>query len=634
VTTERIDGTGSGGFDVDAGAATGKAHAEPDHAAKRTFGPRVVIVVLSLLLPGLLVTAYCSGLGPVRPGTLADSDCYMRLVRVRDLYDTGAWYDATVYRANVPYGLVLHWTRPLDALLLAGAVPLTLVTDFETALFWWGAVLSPLLLAGTFLALIWAARPLLARGGPLLAALFLPSSLSVLAWCMAARPDHHSLLLLLFVLFLGFVLRLLEQPLGRATLLWAAAVGVLSLWVSVEAEITIAVATIVLALLWLRGDEDSLAKNLYFSLALCALTCVALVLERPWHNWLAVEFDRVSIVHCCLFGLLALFWTAVHLLQRHTGVLRHGAARLLLLLVGAVASALLVGWLFPGLYRGPLANLDADVAGLWLRHNTESAPLLGSGDISAVPFAGSLLLCLPFLVVWIVRSDRRSLWLFVSLSVVAFTLLSLPDRRWTGYPQTLLTLPLAQLVVQAWTWMDARLRGNARALLKGSFGAACFFFLTFAGIPLALTPASRAIDPSARLRKVSLLSICEYLENSQLWHDRHLRVLTDVYFGSEILYRTRHSVVGTGYHRDAQGILDTRAILTAASDEDAWRLKERGIDVILLCPDSTEGHFYVQANASTLYGRLCEGRLPSWCREVTLPKELAGSFRLFAVTGR
>jgi hypothetical protein len=192
-------------------------------------------------------------------------------------------------------------------------------------------------------------------------------------------------------------------------------------------------------------------------------------------------------------------------------------------------------------------------------------------------------------------------------------------------------LPLAQLVVQAWTWIDRRLRGNAKALLKGSLGAACFLLLAFAGIPSAPAPASQAAHASAGPQEVSLLPLCEYLENSELGRGRPLRILTHVYFGSEILYRTRHGVVGTGYHRDTQGILDTRAILTAPSDEDAWRLRERGINIILLGPDSNEAQLYLQTGASTLYRRLCEGHLPSWCREVALPPGLADSFRLFEV---
>ncbi len=141
----------------------------------------------------------------------------------------------------------------------------------------------------------------------------------------------------------------------------------------------------------------------------------------------------------------------------------------------------------------------------------------------------------------------------------------------------------------------------------------------------------RATLPQTKAN-ASVLSICEYLEHAPLWQSRNLHILTYVCWGSEILYRTRHSVVGTGTHRDTQAILDTYAILAAKRDEDAFRLvRERRIDTILLCRDFIESRFYVKASTSTFYRRLCEGHLPSWCRQVPLPDDLAESFKLFEV---
>ena len=78
----------------------------------------------------ILVLMYISGSTTIKTYELGDSDCYMRLVRVRELYNTGNWYDAVISRSNAPYGERLHWTRSFDVLLLAGAVPLSLFTDF------------------------------------------------------------------------------------------------------------------------------------------------------------------------------------------------------------------------------------------------------------------------------------------------------------------------------------------------------------------------------------------------------------------------------------------------------------------------------------------------------------------------
>jgi hypothetical protein len=603
---------------------------------KQAFRQNILLVVLSLVLPGVLIVAYFSALGPVRRGSLADSDCYMRLVRVRELYRGGQWYSPAIDRANVPYGEVLHWTRPLDALLLGGATVASVATDFETGLFLWAVVLSPILLAATLLGLIWSSRPLLNKGGPFLAALFVPSSLAVLAYYCPGRPDHHGLLLLLFVLFLGFILRQIEQPLNIATCLAGGAVGAMSLWVSVEAEVMIGVAVFVLALLWVFRDGDFLAKNLYFHSSLFVWTCVALVLERPWNNWLAAELDRISVVHGCLLGLIAFCWGALSLLDRRPDLLRRRGARLVALVLAAAASAGIIWSLFPAFYRGPLANVDPRVLRLWLRHNAELQPLLSSGDVSAVPVIGALILCVPFLVARIVRRDRRAMWAYVGALLLAFALLSFQEKRWAAYLQTVLVLPIAQLVVHARTWMDTRFRAGVKTLLKSLVAPTCFFLLAFSGVPGTAPASQRGTDAAGGREEVSLPGICGHLENSDLWRNQQLRIVTHIYWGSEILYRTRHGVVGTGYHRDADGILDTYAILSAEKDEDAFRLiQARGADMILLLrhPDSVEGRYYADANTSTFYRRLCAGHLPNWCREVPLPDPLANSFRLFEIVG-
>ena len=53
-------------------------------------------------------------------GGLHDTDSYTRLNRVLHLYSTGDWYDRRFPRSNAPYGEVVHWTRPLDVILMGG----------------------------------------------------------------------------------------------------------------------------------------------------------------------------------------------------------------------------------------------------------------------------------------------------------------------------------------------------------------------------------------------------------------------------------------------------------------------------------------------------------------------------------
>ncbi|MEM7123604.1 MAG: hypothetical protein AAF563_20180, partial [Pseudomonadota bacterium] len=104
---------------------------------------RLTITVAGLLPLVFFGVLLAFGGLQVLDGVLADSDCYVRLMRITRLVETGAWYDGFEPLLNAPDGLVMHWTRPFDVLMLAGTLPGMLVTDFQTSLFWWGVVISP-----------------------------------------------------------------------------------------------------------------------------------------------------------------------------------------------------------------------------------------------------------------------------------------------------------------------------------------------------------------------------------------------------------------------------------------------------------------------------------------------------------
>ena len=79
----------------------------------------------------------------VLDGRLVGPDGYMRLLRVIELAQGGAWDDPISERSNAPYGEVLHWTRPLDVILLLGRGLGAVFTDFQTALLVWAALFGP-----------------------------------------------------------------------------------------------------------------------------------------------------------------------------------------------------------------------------------------------------------------------------------------------------------------------------------------------------------------------------------------------------------------------------------------------------------------------------------------------------------
>ena len=43
-------------------------------------------------------------------GGLIDTDAYVRLIRVSELFQGADWFDQPFLRANAPFGHTLHWT--------------------------------------------------------------------------------------------------------------------------------------------------------------------------------------------------------------------------------------------------------------------------------------------------------------------------------------------------------------------------------------------------------------------------------------------------------------------------------------------------------------------------------------------
>lgn len=266
------------------------------------------IWTLALLCVGLQIGFVLSGLSPVREGGLFGPDSYMRMNRVLHLLGEGGWYSSLYPNSNAPYGEVLHWTRAFDILLVGGARLAGLFADLKSAVFWSGAVISPLLQIATLFALIWAMRPVLDKKSLFFLGLLFLFQPAVLVNFIAGRVDHHSLILLLFVLSLGFTVRLLTRPYEARLCIGAGFVAALALWVSVESLAAIFLNLLALGLFWVFRREDFARKGLHVSLSLLAGAAVAMVLERPLGQMLAVEFDRISVVSVTLLALNVGLW--------------------------------------------------------------------------------------------------------------------------------------------------------------------------------------------------------------------------------------------------------------------------------------------------------------------------------------
>ncbi|MHC4951293.1 MAG: hypothetical protein ACYTEU_09975 [Planctomycetota bacterium] len=572
---------------------------------------------------------------PDPKGELVDCDCYMHLIRASDLYNHGQWYDPVWIKSNAPFGEPLHWSRPFDVLLLAGAVPFSVFIDFETALFWWGVVLSPLLLVLALVSLNWATRVILSKDGTFLVILFFLSQATVLAYFQPARPDHHSLLILLFILNIGFVLRLIVGPFKKSVCYWAGAVGAMSVWVSVESMVPVCVTISILGFLWVLKEEDFLRKSVHYALGLFIFCCLFLMLERPFHDLTLIKYDSISIVYASILGFMALFWAIASVLCNATTFLKRRVIRLACGLLGAAFIAFIIYRLFPKLYHGPFADVDPRIMTSWFNITAEVQPLLSNSvtlDIS-VQLIGSAIVTFLFLCYMLFRTKEkvnRNAWIYMAISGILLLSMALYQIRWAIYPNTIFTIVMAELLCRVLSCKNEQMSVWWRAIKNSVITLVLTMGFLYAGV--LAEKKIRKGQPAKNLQRPLMVLMCDYIDEFQVSKTNTLQIMLNPFEGAEMLYRTHHAVVATA-NTYGQGILDTCDVMTAENDGIAFEiLQSRRTDIILLCPNSTESRMYTKpGQTSTFYQRLCEGQIPEWLKRVELPENLSDDFLLFEV---
>jgi hypothetical protein len=118
----------------------------------------------------------------------------------------------------------------------------------------------------------------------------------------------------------------------------------------------------------------------------------------------------------------------------------------------------------------------------------------------------------------------------------------------------------------------------------------------------------------------NMTAMAKYLNLN--YADRAHTILASNFSGPELLYRTKHNVVATPYHRNGSGILDSIDVLEWRDNMASQAIVDRRqIDLILVCPPSGNSG---KVGLHNKYPR------PRWLREIKFPT--GNRFLLFEVT--
>lgn len=584
--------------------------------------PFIIMAVIFFLV--LQWGFYCFKLNTSLKGAeLIDTDTYMRLVRVEQLVETGDWYDSTIYRNNYPYGDTLHWTRPLDVLLIAGSAPLIPWLGLKEALLKFGIVFSPIIGIFSLLALIWATKPVMHRKTRnLLLIIFIAQPLLFQIF-MFGRPDHHSLLVLLFILLIGSLTHMLTQTNWQKYSILAGFFTAISTWISTEAIFSVIMVYLALVFLWVFNKEKYMLMLRKFGFFLLVFTSLFLLIERPLASFFsAVEYDKISIVYVFVYFTGAIYSLCLSRINSENTKTRLMWA--ISLLIPAAAAIWLV---YPLFFHGPMALVNPAIVPIWLNKVSEVQPLHLSGYYFLVTYLGSAGLVLIYnIYLWKKKKYKQisKPLLFNFIGFIFFSALTFYQVRMAYCGLVLISIVLAFMLNDVIAWIT---QFPSRLLPFWRSGVIFLFILGFPSLGMAL---SISLEEESKNEAPSLPALCQYLNDYNHTEPDVETVLAPIGYGPQILYRTDYNIISAPYHRNDSGILFTEEVMTS---NDMEKIKEmimkRRIDLIVIPLQINQ--YNTKDNPSAFFERLKRNQVPDWLTKLNLPGELKETTAIYRI---
>lgn len=576
-------------------------------------------LLLALLLISSYVFYYFIKTTDFNNFIFADSDCYMRLIRVKELYLSGAWFDNTIPSSNYPFGEVLHWSRPFDLLLLAGTCLGMFFTEFGRALYWSGVFISPVLYILAVIAVYWLSAAIYKQddlGNRLYCVLIFNLQISVLYYFDFGRPDHHSLLILLFILQSGCVLRMLAG--ANKYIYLAASLSALAMWVSIEALVSVVIVVVALFGLCLVYKTEDYFKITYKYL-ISVLSCLTVfyLLGESLSSDPLIVYDKLSIVHLVVFvvALLVFFlWKRFILADNKTYKFFYLAA--------IATFALVILKVFPGLLN-PFVDIDPRVYKVWLDLVNEVQPMnlfdkdsIGVNTLYLAPLIFSLPYCLKI-------KSLLPYKMFFVVSIAVYTILTFYQLRWSPYLAIIAIIPMSQLIVAGKEQIGRMLLTQ---LSKSSVSALLVLIVLLGPLAIYFKTSTEKSKSEFSNQNTKILNsyLKEHFVSPQV-------VLANCDFGAPLLYNSKHKVIATAYHRNYAGILYFSDVMSAVNYDEAYAaLKNRSVDLIVISPTYAEAQMVEgNMNKDSFRNKLLQGNIPPWLEKIELPAELNRDFAVY-----
>ena len=583
-------------------------------ASDATPQPRYKTLPLVVVVWAAVVAGFA--LRDLNAGPNYSTDDAMRLVQIRDLLAGQNWFDTTQYRLDPPEGLLMHWSRLIDA-PLAGIIRLGTILGLpaarteEIAVLIWPASMLLVFLLGV-------ARLARELGGPLapqFAIIFVALTAPIVHQFRYGGIDHHNAQLALLVWGLAFAVRTEVRT--------AVAAGICcALAVAIGQENTPAIAAIAatVGLHWVIRGNAVKDTTIAFALTFAAGTLVLFAATVAASAYTIVWCDALSIAHVSATiigggGLACLAASSIFntVNRRLAGATTHGGITILAL-----------GLAFPECFGDPYLHVDPRLATLWLGNVSEAASfptILQNKPHMVLSLYGLIVAGLAAGIYYSIRLDKDARWAWVASVIVLapLTVMTLWQVR-SGIAGNAIAIPLVAAAV-----VQIHSRRGEREVFLG-MGRTALVLLTLCN-PLSLIAignvTERAINAmSGRERPTEVadgpgtcVGTTDYIALQQL--PRGL-VAAFIDAGPFILTATSHSVLAAPYHRNFRGAGKTYDIFLSLPEVAARHLAALNVSYVALCPGAAEAQIFAEAAPEGLAADLGRGKIPTFLERIAL----------------
>ena len=531
-----------------------------------------------------------------------DPDDFMRLLQVRDWLGGQSYWDVHQYRMNPPHGADMHWSRLVDMPIAAMILGFRLfMSDFAAT----RAAMSLIPLIELLVAMVLTRRLLLALGEDeataLTGAAILPLFPLLTSTFLPLRIDHHGWQ---GVMAVACVLASRRRDARGAVMTGAMA----AIWMTISVEGLMLVAPLTGLFAWrhaMRG-ERFLAPFLGSTAGFLALL---FVLTRPLSQLAHPVTDAVSWPHIAGFAGASLLAYAMPRLPGQ----RQLAGRLAALaLVAMAGGAIMLGGLGMGALN-PFARMDPIVHRWWFVLVPEGLPIT-SQDASN----GAMLIWTLVLVGWgwwhvrATRPTAAGLWFEPAAMALVAALLSLVVMR-TAVVAQLLCAPFSAVLIAYWL---PRARGSAVMLVRVVGTLLCLVALT----PSLASAAGKLFTPAhpeaARGMSGLLQTTSAHCDLGSLGRLRQGHIFASMDMGPELLVRTNHTVVMSGYHRNDAKMREVIEGFGGDPHGAEALVRANHADYVALCASDGEAHVMASRAPGNLANQLLSGHPPAWLRPI------------------